>query len=212
MWGVPIHSPDLIGGKLEIKICSKCKRELPINNFYQRSDGKKRHYTVCKSCWHIHSRNYFLTHLSTVNEARRQWSKLNKDKIKEKDERYKLKYPDRNKELKKRQHEINKNNIFLKINGNISTAIWRTIKGNKNGKHYETILGYKLQDLIKHLESKFKPGMAWGNYGRWHIDHIIPISLWEFESYQDREFKQCWALCNLQPLWARENIAKKNKI
>ena len=64
------------------------------------------------------------------------------------------------------------------------------------------------------IENKFKPGMTWNNYGRngWHIDHIIPISLWEFETPQDREFKQCWALCNLQPLWESENIAKLNKV
>ena len=54
--------------------------------------------------------------------------------------------------------------------------------------------------------------MNWENQGKWHIDHIIPISLWQFEIHTDREFRQCWALCNLQPLWGKDNLSKNNKI
>jgi len=55
--------------------------------------------------------------------------------------------------------------------------------------------------------------MNWNNYGKygWTIDHIIPISWWKFESYEDREFKQCWCLANLQPLWAHDNFSKHNR-
>jgi len=56
--------------------------------------------------------------------------------------------------------------------------------------------------------------MTWDNYGRngWHIDHIIPISFFEFKSVNDTEFKYCWNLNNLQPLWESENISKGNKL
>ena len=56
--------------------------------------------------------------------------------------------------------------------------------------------------------------MSWDNYGRngWEIDHIKPISSFNFNSYKDKEFKECWSLENLQPLWAEENIRKSNKI
>jgi len=64
-----------------------------------------------------------------------------------------------------------------------------------------------------HLESQFKPGMNWENYGKygWHIDHIRPQSWFKFESKNDPEFKICWALSNLQPLWAKENSFKGNR-
>ena len=64
-----------------------------------------------------------------------------------------------------------------------------------------------------HIESQFKDGMTWDNYGKngWHIDHIIPKSLFQFKSSEDDEFKQCWALCNLQPMWAFDNLSKGNK-
>jgi len=63
-----------------------------------------------------------------------------------------------------------------------------------------------------HLEKQFKDGMTWDNYGDWHIDHIRPISSFNFKSYEDKEFKECWDLNNLQPLWAEENIRKHNRI
>ena len=70
---------------------------------------------------------------------------------------------------------------------------------------------------MEHLESKFEPWMNWGNYGayeeerlKWHIDHIRPKSLFIFISPEDKEFKECWALENLQPLEAIKNIQKSN--
>ena len=54
--------------------------------------------------------------------------------------------------------------------------------------------------------------MNWDNYGEWHVDHIIPKSSFNFSSKHDKEFKECWALDNLQPLWAEDNIAKSDKI
>ncbi len=69
-----------------------------------------------------------------------------------------------------------------------------------------------MQDLIAHLESLFQPSMTWENYGKWHIDHKRPIASFNFTSYEDPEFKECWALNNLQPMWAKENMSKGNKI
>jgi 5-methylcytosine-specific restriction endonuclease McrA len=45
----------------------------------------------------------------------------------------------------------------------------------------------------------------------WHIDHIIPISSFSFSSPEDPEFKAAWALTNLRPLWAAQNISKGAK-
>lgn len=50
--------------------------------------------------------------------------------------------------------------------------------------------------------------MNWGNYGKWHIDHIKPICSFKINSYEDQAFKECWALQNLRPLWALDNLKK----
>lgn len=63
--------------------------------------------------------------------------------------------------------------------------------------------------------------MNWYNYGiynkniwddndkttwRWQLDHIIPHSLFKYTSMEDNAFKQCWALTNLRPYSAKNNI------
>jgi hypothetical protein len=74
------------------------------------------------------------------------------------------------------------------------------------------LVGYSLDRLRRHLERKFLPGMSWANMGSWHVDHIIPVSVFNFKTAEDVDFKKCWALKNLQPLWAADNMAKKNKL
>jgi hypothetical protein len=73
-------------------------------------------------------------------------------------------------------------------------------------------VNYTLKDLKKYLEKSFLPGMSWENYGQWHVDHRVPLSVFNFEKPEDNDFKRCWALSNLQPLWSIENIKKNNKL
>jgi 5-methylcytosine-specific restriction endonuclease McrA len=54
--------------------------------------------------------------------------------------------------------------------------------------------------------------MSWDNCNEWHIDHIIPKAAFNYEKPEDIDFKKCWALKNLQPLWAKENHEKKDKL
>lgn len=120
-------------------------------------------------------------------------------------------------------HRINKNNYeksrkstdpTYKLISNFRTALYTALKEKnvlKNGKYFE-ILGYTIEDLINHLESQFKDGLTWDNYGEWHVDHKRPISSFNFTNVDDDEFKQCWSLSNLQPLWGRDNLSKSNKL
>ena len=73
-------------------------------------------------------------------------------------------------------------------------------------------MGYTLAAFMIHIEKLFKPGMTWQNYGEWEIYHIIPQSLWNFTTSKDPEFKKCWALNNLQPLWSCNNKIKDTKL
>ena len=55
--------------------------------------------------------------------------------------------------------------------------------------------------------------MSWELMGKYiHIDHIIPITAFNFETYTDIDFKRCWSLSNLQPMYAFENKSKGNRI
>lgn len=130
---------------------------------------------------------------------------------------YRKNNPEKMKEFSKRAHKKRWLNPTFRLNSLISNSIkhsLRKVKNGKNGNHWENLVNFKLQDLVSHFEKQFRIGMSWNNYGKggWEIDHIIPVSLWKFESFNDREFKQCWSLANLQPLWAKENQKKHNKI
>lgn len=158
----------------------------------------------------------------------RQWKKNNKDKVNKMckkyrdthpEERaitllnYKLRNPEKAKEIKRKSYKKIRSTIKGNLNHRIGKAIRRALGSNKHRKHWEELTGYTIENLRKHLESKFMEGMDWDKFlsGNIHIDHIIPISLWEFKTPEDREFKQCWALCNLQPLWAEDNMSKGNR-
>ena len=98
-----------------------------------------------------------------------------------------------------------------KINGRISARIWQCLKATSGGKQrrrWEALVGYSTDDLKAHLERQFVKGMSWENMGKWHIDHIVPLSSFQFAGPDDPEFRAAWALTNLRPLCASENIKK----
>ena len=90
------------------------------------------------------------------------------------------------------------------------TAVWQLLKerGVKKTNKTFALLGYTIEELMTHLEKQFTEGMTWDNYGEWHVDHIRPMTSFNFTSSDDPEFKECWDLSNLQPLWWNDNLSK----
>ena len=101
---------------------------------------------------------------------------------------------------------------MFKLRSNISCSMYQSLRDNKNGRHWETLVNYTLSDIKEHLESLFTDGMTWENQGAWHIDHKRPVSSFNFTKPEDEDFKLCFALSNLQPLWAKDNLEKSDKI
>jgi hypothetical protein len=104
----------------------------------------------------------------------------------------------------------NKKNIC----SNLRTRIWcvLTRSKTKKSKSLECLIGCTIPFLIEYIESKFTKDMSWDNYGYygWHIDHIIPCSSFDVADIEQQ--KKCFHYTNLQPLWAFENLSKKDKI
>jgi len=97
----------------------------------------------------------------------------------------------------------------------MSRSIRYSLKGDsKGGQKWQKLVGYTTEQLKDHLEKQFEPWMNWENHGRdgWHIDHIIPVSAFNFETPEDIDFKRCWALKNLRPLAANENFRKGKQL
>jgi hypothetical protein len=151
----------------------------------------------------------------TLKEYVKNWYEQNKEHRKQYLKEYREKNIDKIRETKRNYERTRKvNDPIYKLINNFRTAIYQVLKENqvqKNG-HYFDILKYSPENLIEHLESKFKDNMTWDNYGEWHVDHIKPISSFQITEIGDNEFMSCWSLDNLQPLWGDENIRKSNKL
>lgn len=101
-----------------------------------------------------------------------------------------------------------KTNVQFKIASNLRSRLNHALKSPKKGlavKH----LGCSLEDLITYLESMFQPDMSWKNYGKWHVDHIRPLSLFNLSNL--KELKEACHYTNLQPLRAKDNLIKGNR-
>jgi hypothetical protein len=77
---------------------------------------------------------------------------------------------------------------------------------NKHGRKTMDFFDYDMDELRAHMEAQFVEDMSWDNYGEWHIDHIKPCVL--FDHQDPEQVRKCWALSNLQPLWAEDNLKK----
>lgn len=106
-------------------------------------------------------------------------------------------------------------NPQFKLKCNISNLINMRLKkrlSSKKGKSVLDFLPYTIEELMQHLENLFQSGMTWNNHTihGWHIDHKIPDCKFNYKNVTDEAFQECWALKNLQPLWALDNLKKSD--
>lgn len=207
-----------------MKICTKCKKEKELYNFIKYHKSKDGLEYYCKTCRGELQRKWRLKNRSAIAKYNKEYNKNHQKEKAEKAKEYGLKnrkkisaynrkWREKNKERannysKKYQKEKRMKDPKQKLNNSMSRSIRHSLdKGMKNNKHWKLLVGYSRKELVQHLEKLFQPGMTWDNYGEWHIDHIKPVS-----SFTVEQFKECWALDNLQPLWARDNLSKGAKI
>lgn len=145
-------------------------------------------------------KQYQELHREELLEYKRQWHINNRDKMREIN----------------RKHRARKRKTDLKYNlsRKMSNAIWKSLRGNKNNKHWKSFLDYTIDNLIKRLFQTMPKGYCWENYlnGKLHLDHVIPISAFNFTKPEHIDFKRCWALDNLRLLPAKENLKKNKKL
>jgi hypothetical protein len=113
----------------------------------------------------------------------------------------------KNKKYKDRWENDNLFAIKVRLRNLIRNSFRR--KGYKKfNTSTENIVGISYDEFKNYMESKFVDGMNWNNRGEWHIDHIIPLS----SAKSEEELVRLCHYTNLQPLWAKDNIEKSNKV
>ena len=89
--------------------------------------------------------------------------------------------------------------------------IWRAIKsGYVKKEKTMDYFGCSSNDLKVYLQSKFKSGMNWNNYGSvWEVDHIVPCDSFDLKDHY--QVRLCNHYTNLQPMLKSLNRRKSNK-
>ncbi len=208
------------------KVCSRCGIEKPKKEFHKRKDNNDGFRSHCKKCQHQSLKKRLKeikeNNPKEWNRRKKQWAlkhrenrKLNPEKYKKWERDWKNNNIEKYKKNSKNAWKKRMEKIEFRIGHNVKNLILLSLKGNKNGRHWEHLVGYTTRELKEHLEKQFEPWMNWDNWGRhgtnkrtWQIDHKKPIKSFRFENTKDPEFKKCWALENLQPLDALENARK----
>jgi len=141
----------------------------------------------------------------------------NREKIKAKSSAWTKANPEKARFIRKKRNDRILSTPEGKLINSMRSRIHKIIKINQKvkNKHTLELLGCDGKFLKKHIEKQFNTsqktmGMSWGNYGEWHVDHIIPIDFFiknhDFNNIEVQ--KECFNYSNLQPLWAVENIKK----
>ena len=197
-----------------MKKCSKCKIVKDCKHYYgNRSE--------CKDCTKAYRQKYYEDNRDLCIDAMRKYEQNNVDKLSEKRKQYYGKNSDHKKRYEKQYYSKNKDKIIkregvyhkARYRSDVSFRLKKLIRDHTRrcmGKNsgFSKLLGCSIEELKKHLESQFQPGMTWENHGEWHIDHIFPLSL-----AKDCEMiKKACHYTNLQPLWAKENLSKGSRL
>ncbi len=197
-----------------------------INNKDRYDAMTKKYCEENKETIYNNNREYRLANKETITEKQQLWATRNRAKRNESSKRWSAKNKTLKAEIARKWNNDNRDKVngYAKkkrdtpkgrLNANITRYIGHTLKnGSKRRRHWEFIVGFTIDQLKNHLEKQFLPGMTWENYGRhgWHVDHIIPIEVFNFEFPEDIDFGRCWTLSNLQPLWEPDNIRKSDKL
>lgn len=93
----------------------------------------------------------------------------------------------------------------FRLNEIMGTQIRNCLKkraGAKKVGRTQSILGYTMAELETHLRATLSvlPGYTWEHFmtGDLELEHIIPLSAFNFQCETDHDFKLAWALTNLR--------------
>ena len=204
-------------------LCYKKNRSLE-----EKADKKYRECCICgdifeliiwnkkicgDKCKKIYIKKHYIENKEKLREYQKDYTKNNREKRNLQILNSRKKSPEKYREYQRNyEKERKENDLNYKLKKSLRSNINSALIYRVAGKKYESmeLLGCSIENFKTHLELKFKTGMTFKNHGKWHIDHIVPCSLFDLtDPYQQ---KLCFNYTNLQPLWACENMKKGAKL
>lgn len=182
------HSFPMITPKRYEKVCETCHQPFV--------SGNKMEKTCSLKCWKSHPRRKLrMRQAKARNYARRKSDPKYMAKCSEKASKYIT--------------ERCKRDPVFRIKMNLRNRARKMMVSNQVS--ISRAIGCNSEQLRKHFESQFKPGMTWDNYGsHWVIDHIIPLSAYDLSIPE--HVLEANHYTNLQPLTKLANSIKGDSI
>ena len=217
------------GYRFTCKVCRKVEtRKYYVNNKEKITEANKawkssnkEEYAKYKKQWYeenkadISARSKYLYNKNReqIREDRRIKYHANLDEILiKRAEYYKANKSDILKRQTTRHKQRIKTDAGYKLAHNLRCRTRLALMGQNKASTTESLLGCTFEHARYHLESQFTDGMSWDNWSMhgWHVDHIIPCA--SFDLTDPEQQRQCFHYTNLQPLWARDNLRKSDKL
>jgi len=183
------------------KVCTQCKQEKPLAEFPKNVTSPDGYRTNCKAC----RAEYYRKNKEKALQYARDYYSTNKDRCKATIR----KWQDSNRDhLRKVCADWQKRNYQENPNARAESAIRSRIRNVLKAQSGSLVVfkdhGYTKDELVKHLESQFKTGMAWESHGKsgWAISFQRPLSLFNLTDPKQR--LEATALSNIIPVWMSE--------
>lgn len=199
-------------------VCRVCRAADHAANRDERLKARREHYAANRERLNAISRAYYRANIEAQQAAGRNRHHKNRD----------LRIAQMREYLEKNRDELNARrrpksvadfhakyrvDLEFTLRHRVRALVSVSLKKRRKSRRMVEILGYDVDTLRAHLEAQFVDGMTWEHFmrGEIHIDHKQPISSFNISSDNCPAFKECWALSNLRPMWARENLSKGAK-
>ena len=180
----------------KMKPCTKCGEIKSWSDFYEKKDGQR--FNKCFDCCKKYRERYYEENCEDVKAYMREYNKTPAGKASQK--------------------KYYKNNPAYRAIKNQRKKISKLLKSGQI--RASKTMGLNTCDFKKYIAGQFQiygDWMSWDNYGAetWHIDHIIPISVWDenchllptyFEGMGPNHYT------NLRPLESVENVNRSNSV
>jgi len=204
--------------------CKACEKQYRTKNRDAIAKRAKQYRQDNKEA----SKQYRQTNKEALAKKQKQYYQANKEKIRARSKQY---YQD-NKDFCYKKHKqycqdnrdalTNWKRLYerarraedpvYRMVGNMRSRLSAIFRhGTAKDETTMELVGCTMEHLQHHMEAQFTEGMHWDNYGTdgWVCDHIQPVA--SFDQLDSVQRKTCWHYTNLQPMWYKDNLIKRDK-
>jgi hypothetical protein len=188
------------------KVCTLCKQILDLNHFYIRKDNGK-HRNECNTCRSLKNKEW-----KRATGFDKQSYERRREKVLERAKKYRLENKEKVRlSAKTSRKKKRDSDPMYRLKCNLRRRCLLALHGHYKDNTTFELIGCTYEKLKNYLEKQFSDGMTWDNYGikGWHVDHKKPCA--SFDLSDPKQQKECFHFSNLQPMWAKDNLLKRDR-